>query len=617
MEIRGATLACLVASALGIAGLPGLPVVAAPTTESFVRPEQAGQSGAWAPGEVLVRFKSNASRQKKANAHSKVGARVKERIRSFGIDVVGLPDSLGVRAAVRRYSKLPTVGSAEPNYYAQPFDIPDDEKFRELWGLNNTGQRHLTARRGRRSRGKSDADIDVPRAWNVEEGDPSAVIAVVDTGVDIQHPELRDAIWTNPGEIPHDDIDNDANGFVDDVHGWDVAENDNTLVERNERVFAYSHGTHIAGTIGAEKDNERGIAGICPDCKIMVVKIAKPKGKGRGQSMSLTLADELQGFAYAHEMGADIVNASFGRPFWLSSERRALSKLGRSGALTVAASGNSLTNLDILSARVLSGETIRGGKKPAYPAAYDLPSIISVAASNDRDGLAFFTNYGADSVDVAAPGVDVLSTVPNRRYGIFVGTSMSAPHVAGVAGLVKSRFPSRSPEQLRANIMRSVDEPRRMRFTSRHNPNLATVTQGRVNAASALKASSAPIKSPDGTMRGARPLGRRASGRIDLPLDANDVFFKNLKKGDRVTVRLRSRRLPLDLYVWSPGTLEIWQIEEGCYGGGRGCKLVKWDTRDKKNKKLRFRAQRGGKFFVHVGGSQRDLGRYKLRLKRK
>lgn len=601
-----------------MAELPGLPVVAAPSTGSYVDgPERPVRHGEWAPGEVLVRFKSNASRQKKADAHSKVGARVKERIRSFGIDVVRLPDSLGVRAAVRRYSKLPSVGSAEPNYYAQPFDIPDDEKFKELWGLNNTGQRHLTARRGKRSRGKPDADIDVPRAWNVEEGDPSTVIAVVDTGVDIRHPELKDAIWTNPGEIPRDGIDNDGNGFVDDVHGWDVAENDNTLVERNQRVFAYSHGTHVAGTIGAEKDNERGIAGICPGCKIMVVKIAKPKGKGKGQAMSLKLSDELQGFAYAHEMGADIVNASFGRPFWLSSERRALGKLGRSGALTVAASGNSLTNLDILSPRVLSGETVRRGNRPAYPAAYDLPSLISVAASNDRDSFAFFTNYGADSVDVAAPGVDVLSTVPNKRYGIFVGTSMSAPHVAGVAGLVKSRFPSRSPEQIRLNIMRSVDKPRRMRSATQHNPNIATITQGRINAASALKASSAPFKRSDGNMRGARPLGRRASERIDRPLDANDVFSKNLKKGDHVTVSLRSRGLPLALYVWSPGTLEIWQLEEGCYDGGRGCKLVDWNTDDKKRKKLEFTAQRGGKFFVHVGGSQRDRGRYKLRLKRK
>ena len=597
-----------------MAGLPGLPVLAAPLTGSYVRADRSVQSGDWAPGEVLVSFKSSASRQKKASVHSKVGARVRERIRSFGIDVVRLPDSLGVRAAVRRYSKLPLVGSAESNYYAQPFDIPDDEKFEELWGLNNTGQRHLTARRGKRSRGKSDADIDVPRVWNVEEGDPSTVIAVVDTGVDIRHPELKDAIWTNPGETPRDGIDNDGNGFVDDMHGWDVAENDNSLVERNQRVFAYSHGTHIAGTIGAQKDNRRGIAGICPNCKIMVVKIAKPKGLGRRQAMSLTLADELQGLAYAHEMGADIVNASFGRPMWLSSERRAFSKLGRSGALTVAATGNSLTNLDTLSPSVLSGETIRRGTRPAYPAAYDLPSIISVAASNDRDGLAFFTNYGADSVDLAAPGVDVLSTVPNKRYGIFVGTSMSAPHVAGVAGLVKSGFPSRSPEQIRVNIMRSVDEPRRMRFTSPHNLNLATVTQGRVNAAAALEASSAPLTNPDGSMRGARPLGRRASGRIDLPLDANDVFYRNLKKGDRVTVRLRSRRLPLDLYLWSPGTLDIWQIEEGCFEEVRGCNLLKWDTGENKKKKLEFTAQRSGKFFVHVGGSRRDLGRYKLRL---
>lgn len=619
MRSRGAVLILFVAlSFTTIAQDVAFSTLSGLRRQSFTRGPAAylPRRGEWAPKEVLVRFKRDPGRQRRAEVHSKVGGRIKERIRPFGIDVVDLPRGVDVGEAVRSYSRLQVVKSAEPNYYALPNALPNDDRFAELWGLNNTGQRHMTARRGQRRRGKVDADIDSPQAWNVEEGDDETVIAVLDTGVDIRHPELDGALWTNPGEVPHDDIDNDSNGFVDDVHGWDVAESDNTLVERNPRVFAYSHGTHIAGTIAAEKNNGRGIAGICPDCKIMVVKIAKPVGEGRRRGMTLKLSDELQGIAYAHKMGADVVNASFGRPFWLASERAAFKKLGRGGALTVATAGNSRTNLDLLNARILRGDKVHWSRRPSYPGAYDLNTVITVAASNHRDAHPVFTNYGADTVDVAAPGVDVFSIVPNRSFGIFVGTSMSAPHAAGIAGLLKSRFPDRSPQEIRANIMRSVDRPKEMRVSSPTNPGIATVTQGRVNARRALDASSKPMGRSDGTIRGARPLGRFAKNRLRIPHDANDVFFKNLERGDRVTVKLKSRKDPFDLYLWSKGTFEIWQLEEPCFAEGRGCKLIDWSTSDDKTKKLEFTARRSGRFFVHVGASHRDGGRYRLTLAR-
>ena len=574
----------------------------------------------WAPGEVVVQFRPGAARRSIAALPALSGARVSERVPLVDVAVLDLAPTTSVMEAVSALGRHPAVKSVTPNYLARFEAVPDDPRFEEQWGMHNTGQVHASTVVGGSPRGRPDADIDAPRAWRTEEGDPTTVIAVVDTGVDIKHPDLDGAIWTNPGEIPRDGLDNDGNGYVDDVHGWDVAENDNTLVERDRRAIPYQHGTHVAGIVGAEKDNDVGVVGVCPGCKIMPIKISEPiDTQGRNDFMSLRLSDELEGLAYARSMGADIVNASFGHPRWVRAERDAFVELGRAGILSVTAAGNLRANLDVITKTALRDPTRIGrGRSASYPAAYNVPSIVSVAASGDHDEYGTFTNYGRDAVDLAAPGVDIFSTIPDRRYQLLGGTSMAAPHVAGAAGLVRSRHPDASPREVRHMLMNSVDLPYRMVSERARKAGFVTRTLGRLNAARALDASSRSLfRGGDGNIRGARRINFKEEARLETPQDFNDVFKKPLERGDRVQITLRSRRSPLDLFVWKPHTKDIWQLEEECFSGDRACRLRDWAAGPSRLKRVRFEVGRSGTYYFHVSARGDDRARYGLIVARK
>ena len=338
----------------------------------------------------------------------------------------------------------------EPNFvFDSTATYPNDIDFDQLWGLHNTGQLG----------GTPDADIDAPEAWDVTTGSRSVVIAVIDSGVDYTHEDLANNIWVNPGEVPGDGIDNDGNGYVDDIYGWDFAAGDADPMDVD------GHGTHVAGTIGASADNGIGISGVAWDVQIMALKGLNDIGTGSS-------ADLLAAVNYATMMrrdhGINVVatNNSWGSVGGYSQAMfDAIEAAGREGVLFVAAAGNFSLDNDAI---------------PFYPASYDSDNIISVAATDQFNDLAGFSHVGATSVDIGAPGVDIYSTLPGDSYGFQQGTSMAAPHVAGVAALLAAYNPAASAQEIRQAILSSAIP----------NPSLAgqVTTGGVLNAAAALDA---------------------------------------------------------------------------------------------------------------------------------
>jgi subtilisin family serine protease len=298
-------------------------------------------------------------------------------------------------------------------------DPVDEPGFGSLWALHNRGQR-LDGTVFQT--GIADVDLDGLEALRLGLGSPSIVVAVVDDGVDIDHPDLAGAIWTNPGEAgakATNGIDDDGNGYRDDVHGWDFCNDDNTVHDDGED----GHGTHVAGTIAASLDGE-GIVGVAPGVKIMPLKFIDESRFCGSDDMAVAAID------YAASFGVPIINASWGG----SSPSVVLdAAIADSGALLVAAAGNDGVDID------------QPGGPRFYPASSTLPNILAVAAIDQRGRLATFSDYGRKSVDLGAPGVNIVSAYPSFTgcpapcYVWMAGTSMAAPHVSGVAALVASR----------------------------------------------------------------------------------------------------------------------------------------------------------------------------------
>jgi subtilisin family serine protease len=359
----------------------------------------------------------------------------------------------------------PRVEYIEPNYIYRTSGTPNDPRYNELWGMNNTGQ----------TGGTNDADIDAPEAWDTQTGSDSTLIAVIDTGVDYNHPDLAANMWTNPGEIPNNGIDDDNNGYKDDVRGWDFANNDNDPFDDN------LHGTHVAGTIGAVGNNGIGVAGVNWRVKIMPLKFLGGDGSG-------TLANAISAILYAANKKARVMNNSWGGGGFSQALLDAIEYADSKGALFVAAAGNDGTDND---------------QSANYPSNYNAPNVLAVAAIDHTGGLAIWgsgggggscgcgggnggapgSNFGATTVDLAAPGKDILSTTPNNAYQKLQGTSMATPHVAGVAGLVFSQFPGWTHIQVKERLLNTVDV----------SPGLQgkLLTGGRVNAQRALSGTTA------------------------------------------------------------------------------------------------------------------------------
>lgn len=285
--------------------------------------------------------------------------------------------------------------------------------------------------------GTPDADIDTPEAWDITADSSDMIIAIVDTGVDYNHPDLSENMWTNPEEIPDNGVDDDGNGYVDDVFGWDfVGDGDDNDTDDNDPMDLNGHGTHVSGIAAAKGDNALGVTGVCWTAKIMPLRFLDADGVG-------TVADEISAIDYAIANGAHIINASFGDDTFTQSEYDAISRANSEGILFVAAAGNLGPNDD---------------PSQFYPASYNLPNIISVTATNQDDNLCWFSNYGATTVDVGAPGVHIYSTRPGGiRYQYMHGTSVAAPYVAGLAALIWGYDSGLTHYEIKDIILNGVD----------------------------------------------------------------------------------------------------------------------------------------------------------------
>jgi subtilisin family serine protease len=341
------------------------------------------------PDQVIVRFRPGADA---AEVRADEGAELERRLPLAGLQLLDIRDGQSVAAAVRALEEHPEVMYAEPDYI-QHVDatVPDDSRFGELWGLHNTGQPvNGTA-------GLADRDIDAPEAWDLTTGSAGVTVAVVDTGVAMDHPDLAPNLWANAAEAGGAaGVDDDGNGYVDDVRGWDFVGSCSTgswsaACGENDPSDMQGHGTHVAGTIAARGNDGNGVTGVAWRAKLMPLRVCGPQDSGCPTSAILTAFD------YAGDMGAQVVNASLGGPSFSQSTKNVID--AHPDTLYVVAAGNDATNND---------------STAQYPCSYTSPNIVCVAATGSSDQLASFSNYGAAAVDLAAPGVSTLSASSER-----------------------------------------------------------------------------------------------------------------------------------------------------------------------------------------------------------
>lgn len=587
-------------------------------------------SGDYVPGEILVKYKRGVGAYARAAVRISSAAAVRSDVPEFRTQLLSLPEQASVEATVSRLNADPRVAFAEPNYRINLLYTPNDPKFKQLWGFDNTGQAHgISDPPPSTLTGTEDADGDVTEAWDTQKGAASTVIAVVDSGVDVTHPDLKANIWVNKAEkhgVPGKD--DDKNGYIDDVKGWDTAADDKGVLETT-KATGWDHGTHVAGTIAARMDNQEGVVGVCPKCKVMVLKFMKPITVDGKKVMSGNVAAQIEALAYAKKMGADIINGSYGSTMFSLAERNAQASLAAKNILGVYSAANSAGDNDLSVALDTNDDGYRETPiSPGYPASYDLPGILSVAASAHDDRLGYFTgcastaemwrcsfsNAGQESVDVAAPGVDTLSTVPGGKYAFFNGTSMASPFTAGVAGLIKSEHPEYSPTEIKAAIMNSVDRPAALDVFDVHWLPAArtgswTRSDGRVNADLALDAPTTLLPTTDGNISGAVPITGQMSGEVSWGgenHDVNDVFKLDLEADQLYSAVLEgsadSSGGSLDLLAYGPGTKEIYQWK----------KLVKSGRSSSNDESFTFTPTRSGTHFFQVSAFLSDPATYTL-----
>jgi len=418
-----ATITCIISTSSRAQAAPAYPRDRAHVREREDPSGHRQSHQAHTSDRVLVRFQPHVAERARQAIRAAAGvARVRHRFRAIkGLELLEVPAGR-VGSAVAALRRQGAVRYAEPDYQVHAVGLPDDPDFAQLWGLQNTGQSVNGMV------GTPGADINVVPAWEAWTGDADFRIAVIDTGIQWDHPDLQANVWTNPGEVPGNGIDDDGNGWVDDVHGYDFSNDDGDPYDDQ------GHGTHVSGTIAAVGNNAMGIAGVNWRCSIVGLKFLDSTGFG-------FTSDAIEALDYATASGIQISNNSWGGSSPSQALRDAIEASQNVGHLFVAAAGNLAQNTDTF---------------PFYPASFTLPNVISVAAIDNSDHLAYFSNYGLASVDIAAPGVAIYSTIPVGTYGYKNGTSMASPHVAGVAALIRSRFPSLTWQQTKDRILASV-----------------------------------------------------------------------------------------------------------------------------------------------------------------
>ena len=441
-------------------------------------PATASPTGGYAPDSILVRFKPSANASDKAQARGLANA---TSHRGYGLvrglENMRLKPGQGVTDAVDKLSRLPFVEYAEPDFIVHT-TATNDTYYGLLYAIENTGQ--VIGPSTDSQSGVVDADMDVLEAWLTQTGDPNQIIAVIDSGVQYDHEDLAANMWTNPGEIRDNGIDDDGNGFVDDVYGYDFhGSGANVSSEDSDPMDEDGHGTHVAGTICAQTDNGLGVAGVVKRCRVMALRFIGPNG---GYT-----SDGVASLDYAVQMGAKVSNNSWGGGGFSQSLYDAIEAARDADHIFLAAAGN-------------GGSDQIGDNNdsvPHYPSNYELTNVVSVAATDNRDNRADFSNYGAVSVDIGAPGVNIASTWISNGYVWSSGTSMATPNVTGVVALIRSHHPGWNYQQV-------IDH---LYATGRPAASMAGITTtGKIaNAAAAVATVEppSPPAAPSGLMVGA------------------------------------------------------------------------------------------------------------------
>jgi PKD repeat protein len=416
------------------------------------------------PGELLIRFSPGMTSTQAINNMAEMGVRHKREISALKVHVVKLPQGLSVEQAVERFSHRPGVDFVEPNYILQIEGV-NQEEITDQWALDK---------------------IQALQAWSTfsEEQKIPITLATVDSGIDPNHNDLVDNMWSNSGEIPGNGLDDDDNGYIDDNWGWDFVNNDNDPFDDN------LHGTAVSSVMAGDYDGD-GVAGICPWCKVMAVKVMSAGGTG-------TLDVVANGIVYATDAGARVINLSLAGIAGMETLESAVNYAWNQGVLVVAGAGND------------------GANAPMFPAGY--ANAMAIGSTDELDNHSCFSNYADNYISVAAPGENILVAVPNQGYGIGSGTSLSSPLVAGLGGLLLSQNPLRTNSQLKTLIENTAIDL--------SPPGVDTAFgYGRIDAFRAVTNDTSQVTPPDGlfstssTATGyahARKLVRDSSGTLHI-----------------------------------------------------------------------------------------------------
>jgi subtilisin family serine protease len=379
---------------------------------------RTAQGSAAIPGQYIVGFRAGTTPEQQAEALRSIAPREVEQLGLINGALIVDPSRKFDPTAFDRSDVIEYV---QPNMKQwlrdeAPTAISDDPKAATQYHLDNTGQ----------TGGTANADVNAPEAWRQTTG-KDVVVAIVDTRIDINHPDIKPNVWVNADEIAGNGVDDDANGYVDDVNGWNFANNNNDPASGTG-----THGTHVAGIIGAAANNQVAGAGVAPNVKLMALP---------SLSFSNTTARAIKAWEYAVKNGANIISNSWGNNTYEPALAAAAKAATDAGALVVVAAGN---------------ENWDTGLNGSYPDNY--AGSLAVAASDHNDKKASYSNRGTVTIDVAAPGDNIMSTLPNAGWGSMSGTSMAAPVVSGVAALVKGKYPNLSMKDVEQRILRSVQK---------------------------------------------------------------------------------------------------------------------------------------------------------------
>ncbi|OYZ17276.1 MAG: subtilase [Bdellovibrio sp. 28-41-41] len=390
------------------------------------------------PGEYVVKFKTSNKSSLSLMANQikeQTGMEVKTLIPSMNVSVF---KGNGEKLNIASFKKMnPNIEIIEPNFIYSINQVtttkPNDPSLSKLWGMLNIGQPDSTGQVG-----VPGMDINATKAWSVQTGSADVIVAVIDTGVNYKSKDLAGNMWMNQAEKNgKKGVDDDNNGFVDDIYGWNFVPG---AKNPSDPLDDQGHGSHCSGTIGATGNDKYGIVGVAWKTKIMALKFLGADGSG-------SLDAALQAIDYATKNGAKVLSNSWGGGEYSEILKEAIERTNKAGAIFVAAAGNNSSNND---------------KEENYPANYDVPNVLSVAAIDNKGQLASFSNYGKNKVHIGAPGVNIYSTIL-KGYDSWSGTSMATPHVSGAAVLVASQYPTMTGVQIKETLLNAAKPNKALR----------------------------------------------------------------------------------------------------------------------------------------------------------